>query len=268
MTTRQKVAFAFSAALLALPVQASAGTVNLVDTVFNNLTFVQSAAPSRPYGYGPAGVVSISAGVTTPNVDPLKPDNYAINETYNWTASGGSLTAGLAVMDNALTYSPSTGNGITSLVLSVNKMSLLANLSPGTPVRFLIEQNGMFYSYITANQSSPATQYVNYTTGALTSADFTHICLVACGSGNFGSTLTGTPDFSATGAPIEFGLWSIDRNTGSGTRSLTVFFDNFGVEITNAAAATPEPGTWAMMMLGFAGLGFMAYRRKSRVRIA
>ncbi len=29
-------------------------------------------------------------------------------------------------------------------------------------------------------------------------------------------------------------------------------------------AAVPEPSTWAMMMLGFAGVGFMAYRRKSK----
>jgi len=29
-------------------------------------------------------------------------------------------------------------------------------------------------------------------------------------------------------------------------------------------AAVPEPATWAMMMLGFAGLGFMGYRRKSK----
>jgi hypothetical protein len=28
-------------------------------------------------------------------------------------------------------------------------------------------------------------------------------------------------------------------------------------------AAVPEPSTWAMMLLGFAGIGFMAYRRKS-----
>jgi hypothetical protein len=27
-------------------------------------------------------------------------------------------------------------------------------------------------------------------------------------------------------------------------------------------AAVPEPQTWAMMLLGFAGIGFMAYRRK------
>jgi hypothetical protein len=29
-------------------------------------------------------------------------------------------------------------------------------------------------------------------------------------------------------------------------------------------AAVPEPSTWAMLLLGFAGIGFMAYRRKSK----
>ena len=35
----------------------------------------------------------------------------------------------------------------------------------------------------------------------------------------------------------------------------------FGIEIT-ATPAVPEPSTWAMMILGFVGVGFMAYRRK------
>jgi len=30
-------------------------------------------------------------------------------------------------------------------------------------------------------------------------------------------------------------------------------------------SAVPEPSTWAMMILGFAGVGFMAYRRKSKL---
>jgi hypothetical protein len=32
---------------------------------------------------------------------------------------------------------------------------------------------------------------------------------------------------------------------------------------TTVAPAVPEPSTWAMMILGFCGLGFMAYRKKS-----
>jgi hypothetical protein len=35
-------------------------------------------------------------------------------------------------------------------------------------------------------------------------------------------------------------------------------------DVTSIAEAVPEPSTWAMMLLGFAGVGFMAYRRKSK----
>jgi hypothetical protein len=33
-------------------------------------------------------------------------------------------------------------------------------------------------------------------------------------------------------------------------------------------APVPEPSTWAMMILGFCGIGFMAYRRKAPPRVA
>jgi hypothetical protein len=36
------------------------------------------------------------------------------------------------------------------------------------------------------------------------------------------------------------------------------------VQRTDVVTAVPEPSTWAMMLLGFAGLGFMTYRRKSK----
>jgi hypothetical protein len=31
-------------------------------------------------------------------------------------------------------------------------------------------------------------------------------------------------------------------------------------------SAVPEPSTWAMMIVGFASVGFMAYRRRGRGR--
>jgi hypothetical protein len=34
--------------------------------------------------------------------------------------------------------------------------------------------------------------------------------------------------------------------------------------LTRQVAAVPEPSTWAMMILGFSGVGFMAYRRKGK----
>jgi hypothetical protein len=34
------------------------------------------------------------------------------------------------------------------------------------------------------------------------------------------------------------------------------------------SASVPEPSTWAMMVLGFASVGFLAYRRRSQVAVA
>ncbi len=52
------------------------------------------------------------------------------------------------------------------------------------------------------------------------------------------------------GFPFTFtGTYTVVEDSGSGT---------FNV------ANVPEPSTWAMMVLGFAGMGFMAYRRKSK----
>jgi hypothetical protein len=54
-----------------------------------------------------------------------------------------------------------------------------------------------------------------------------------------------------------------------GTYELTMFYADRQIvagqaylELSGNISAVPEPSTWAMLMLGFAGLGFMAYRRK------
>jgi PEP-CTERM motif len=39
------------------------------------------------------------------------------------------------------------------------------------------------------------------------------------------------------------------------------------LSFASSVPAVPEPSTWAMMLLGFAGLGFLAYRRKSKLAL-
>ena len=39
-------------------------------------------------------------------------------------------------------------------------------------------------------------------------------------------------------------------------------FSSIGFDATQAAPAVPEASTWAMMILGFAGIGVLAYRRR------
>ncbi|MCK1636032.1 PEP-CTERM sorting domain-containing protein [Bradyrhizobium sp. 157] len=65
----------------------------------------------------------------------------------------------------------------------------------------------------------------------------------------------------------------VDPNTGFaiGNKLINAHID---LGLTNVAPfdpnavtpAVPEPSTWAMMILGFAGVGFMAYRRRNRLQ--
>ena len=51
-----------------------------------------------------------------------------------------------------------------------------------------------------------------------------------------------------------------------GTSPGPAFLDD--LSITTTTAAVPEPSTWAMMLIGFVGLGFMVYRRKNQTAAA
>ena len=77
------------------------------------------------------------------------------------------------------------------------------------------------------------------------------------------------------GFDISKGQSGFDFNTGSSGEVITDIdlftsagstitdFEHFRLDVAAipAVAAVPEPSTWAMMLLGFAGIGFMAYRR-------
>jgi PEP-CTERM motif len=52
---------------------------------------------------------------------------------------------------------------------------------------------------------------------------------------------------------------------GLGLADVNHQYDYVGGGIT---LAVPEPSTWAMMALGFAGLGFAGYRKRSGVPVA
>lgn len=59
--------------------------------------------------------------------------------------------------------------------------------------------------------------------------------------------------------------------TSSAIKSLVFSSQEKAFEFDNlAVAAVPEPTTWAMMVLGFLGMGFIGYRRKrgSSLRLA
>jgi hypothetical protein len=86
-------------------------------------------------------------------------------------------------------------------------------------------------------------------------------------------------DFTVTGngntvtiTDAKNGLNEYTALTVNGTFSSLVLFSELGftqikqfeISGVSGVSAVPEASTWAMMILGFAGVGFMAYRRKGQ----
>jgi hypothetical protein len=68
--------------------------------------------------------------------------------------------------------------------------------------------------------------------------------------------------FAFLGGPINFN----PNASGIYTFDLKLFSSNDQLlgDVSIQVNAVPEPSTWAMLIFGFAGIGYMAYRRKSR----
>ncbi len=86
------------------------------------------------------------------------------------------------------------------------------------------------------------------------------------------SNVTLTPAFDTTGYNsanmgwTQYSFYFAANNTTS-TLGFGSFADSpYGPAIDNVSvSAVPEPSTWALMLLGFAGLGFFAYRRTKKL---
>jgi hypothetical protein len=78
--------------------------------------------------------------------------------------------------------------------------------------------------------------------------------------GPFGSLVvsssSGFPSFGATPDEFDVGIDNATEDIGSSFNFLQV------------KGAIPEPSTWAMMLLGFARLGYAGYRKKKQAVVA
>jgi hypothetical protein len=91
---------------------------------------------------------------------------------------------------------------------------------------------------------------------------------------------TTTPFVSSAGVLFDAGgfVFNVYSAANGPTFDYFISSNQFGTDFNNQplfnpgslitggtiAEAVPEPSTWAMMILGFAGIGFMTYRRKAR----
>ena len=81
---------------------------------------------------------------------------------------------------------------------------------------------------------------------------------------NINGTVLGFTQLSGNGPDLFTGNPADPVFTLGSFNLANPFFGQNDVLTISAVAAVPEPSTWAMMILGFAGVGFMAYRRKGK----
>ena len=179
---------------------------------------------------------SLNLGPNDTFSDRYNPADYrAINNFDNWTFTGGAYLAtngatnGAAYTDGAVLLNE---NGLTSASLT------LTNLTAG-------QQYILSFNVYGDNRPASLGFNPNWTI-YVNGADFD-------GVDHNAGTFAGYPfqtSFIATGNDT-FTLTQFSAQQAS------PIFDDFAI------AAVPEPSTWAMMILGFAGVGFLAYRRRS-----
>jgi hypothetical protein len=200
---------------------------------------------------GPSGNLKTSNGFATPFSIPTSGDNFAAVSTSAPLSITGLSFAGVTDVYTLINASsPVEGTTIGAITFNfVGGTSESIDLVAGDNVRDYYD--GDFADSITASNVENAFTYTGTQGGATT--------------GNASTGLTGTyfvdeQDFSLGSAATGKILSGIEiTNSGVGVGSPLVL----GVTVETMPPAVPEPSTWTMLLMGFAGLGAVMRRRSA-----
>jgi hypothetical protein len=162
--------------------------------------------------------------------------------------------------------------GETSLTIAglpkidVEVFGLDRPLGPGTGILELADGTDLSGGNYTL-AASPV-QLLTFTIGTYPTIDLTtsyqsisflsgNLTGIQASFGNFPSNYPNYPTYSGASNGLQYTFF--DWLTFGGTQSGVIT----ATQVSNNVAAVPEPSTWAMMLLGFAGVSLIAYRRKS-----
>ncbi|MBN8988325.1 MAG: PEP-CTERM sorting domain-containing protein [Rhizobiales bacterium] len=187
--------------------------------------------------------------------------------TYTSSSAFASATSGLTV-ENYGSYSAGTlvpsGSTLGGLTYSFNTASGLGGIITNqfnsfTGTSLGASQNGAQFFFgnegFTVTFASAVTAF-----GLFANVNLGTSFVLSTTAGSLAQTINAY-DTST------FGFFGITSATpfSSATFTSQNAISTFNIpEIEFRVAAVPEPSTWAMMILGFVGVGFMAYRRKSK----
>lgn len=125
---------------------------------------------------------------------------------------------------------------------------------------------------------SPSTLYTSAATPSGSGGGFTFTPNVWVTAGNqyvlflsvFGlnaSTTTTMPTAAPGAVGIDYFVWN-NSNSPYENAAWDYFAGPIDVATSYTVSAVPEPSVWAMMIIGFAAVGWMAYRRGSKPALA
>lgn len=134
----------------------------------------------------------------------------------------------------------------------------VANGDPAMNWLLITPENGLAFNQFSF-RGSLFTNVDQAVTVTITDQHDTIFAFTIDGNGNFGPY-----GFQAKQDTNEYIKSVLITGNGAGFGELRHF--GFGLD-TTLNSAVPEPSTWAMMILGFFGVGFMAYRRKNQAAL-
>jgi hypothetical protein len=169
---------------------------------------------------------------------------------------GATLRGTLSDGSAAITFQAFFGSTLTTSAIN-NTSASLYDVHPNNPANETTALNTLLGSSVFAGTNGNINNDAN--SGALVSFDeAAEYFLLKTGGGNKVAYF-----FNLSDSPLHL-TYTQNPTPGAGRGlSHTADFGAINVDV-NPTAAVPEPSTWAMMILGFAGVGFIAYRRKSK----
>jgi hypothetical protein len=244
------IATCFTAAVLSALASSAQATYTTVDlSSYVNLGFTNSWFINGSEFSSIIGTTTGNQGLSVPFDVANVPDTSGQGGDNNfWFGLWGGPDNQLTGSPLSVTIPVSTPNVLTVYTLADNTFGLAGNLEYS--VTFTGTGGTITDNYVGANNTKDYNLNCA-TTGCDTTPNAAYWLIDADG--------TQWLQLAQWSLPAGFGLTSITFNQVDGTDGAIL------AGITLSTAAIPEPSTWAMMLLGFAGLGFAGYRasRKS-----
>jgi Transposase DDE domain group 1/PEP-CTERM motif len=248
------------------------GTVDLNTGVFSSLGITEVGSSAMPLsGMADLGGTLYGApeGTNDTAIYTINPANGALTRVGTTGISGfsfdnlGSTTTGLYVVDSSANlYSINPTTGAATLIGSTGiGFGGYTSLSTNASSLYFADGNNLY----TLNTTTGAATLIGALGVGPPPQDVTiELTALLQENGTLYGALSGNPPSVAT----------VDPTTGAATIGSDIigadsaFITGLARFPLSGASVIPEPSTWAMMLLGFAFLGFAGYRRARAGRAA